>query len=93
MRDCPYRQGQIGGNGRSQSTTSSSPESRLTQQCNSFSTGGGPRQNRLYALQARQDHEGSPDVVSGTLRVFDLDVYALFNSGATLSFVTPYIAF
>ncbi|WMV59458.1 hypothetical protein MTR67_052843 [Solanum verrucosum] len=50
------------------------------------------RQNRLYALQARQDQEDSPDVVTGTLRVFDLDVYALLDPGATLSFVTPYIA-
>ena len=47
----------------------------------------------LYALQASQDQEGSPYVVTGTLRVFDLDVYALLDPGATLSFVTPYIAF
>ena len=31
-------------------------------------------------------------MVIGTLRVFDLDVYALLDPGATLSFVTPYIA-
>ena len=31
-------------------------------------------------------------MVTGTLRVFDLDVYALLVSGAPLSFVTPYIA-
>ena len=31
-------------------------------------------------------------VVIGTLRVFDLDVYTLLDPGATLSFVTPYIA-
>ena len=49
-------------------------------------------QNRLYALQARQDQEGSPDVVTGTLRVFDLDVYSLLDPGDFLSFVTPYIA-
>ena len=46
----------------------------------------------MYALQARQDQEDSLDVVTGTLRVFDLDVYALLDPGATLSFVTPYIA-
>ena len=46
----------------------------------------------MYALQAGQDQEGSLDVVTGTLRVFDLDVYALLDPGATLSFVTPYIA-
>ena len=46
----------------------------------------------LYALQARQDLEGSPDVVTGTLRVFDLDSYPLLDLGATLSFMNPYIA-
>ena len=45
----------------------------------------------MYALQACQDQEGSPDVVTGTLHIFDLDVYALLDPGATLSFVTPYI--
>ncbi|XP_069145697.1 uncharacterized protein [Solanum lycopersicum] len=40
--------------------------------------GGGQRQNRLYALQDRQDQEGSPDVVT--------------DPGATLYFATPYIA-
>ncbi|KAH0651783.1 hypothetical protein KY284_031695 [Solanum tuberosum] len=40
--------------------------------------GGGQRQNRLYAFQARQDQEDSRDVVT--------------DPGATLSFVTPYIA-
>ena len=47
----------------------------------------------MYALQARQYKEGSPDVVTSTLRVFDLDVDALLDSWAILSFVTPYIAF
>ena len=47
----------------------------------------------MYVLQARQDQENSLDVVTGTLRVFDLDVYTLLDPGATLSFVTPYIAF
>ena len=46
----------------------------------------------LYSFQARQDQEGSPDVVTGMLRVFDLDVYALLDPGATLSFVTTCIA-
>ena len=43
-----------------------------------------------YALQAHQEQEGSPDVITGTLRVFDLDVYALLDQGDTLSFVTLY---
>ena len=91
LKDCPSRQSQ-GGNGRAQSTTSAAPAGCPTQQGNSSGTGGRQRQNRLYALQARQDQEDSPDVVTGTLRVFDLDVYSLLDPGATLSFVTPYIA-
>ena len=35
----------------------------------------------LYALQARQDQEGSSDVVT-TLQVFDPDVYALLDPGS-----------
>ena len=46
----------------------------------------------MYALQGRKDQKDSPDVVTGTLRVFDLNVYALLDPGGTLSFVTPYIA-
>ncbi|KAH0725795.1 hypothetical protein KY284_001660 [Solanum tuberosum] len=42
--------------------------------------------------KARQDQQDSPNVVIGMLRVFNLDVYALLDLGATLSFVTPYIA-
>ena len=38
----------------------------------------------LYALQAHQNLEGSPDVVTGMLRVFNLDVYGLLDSGDTL---------
>ena len=90
--DCPSRQGQRGGNGRAQSTTSAAPASRQTQQGNSSGTGGGQHQNRLYAFQARQDQEGSPHVVIGRLRVFDLDVYEFLDPGATLYFVTTYIA-
>ncbi|XP_069146887.1 uncharacterized protein [Solanum lycopersicum] len=71
------RQGQGCGNGRSQSTTSAAPTSRPSQQGYSSGTGGSQCQSRLYALQARQDQEGSPDVVTSTLRVFNLDVYAL----------------
>ena len=63
LRDCPSRQGQGGGNGRVQSIISAAPVSRLTHQVNSYGTGGGQCQNRLYALQGRQDQEGFPDVV------------------------------
>ena len=91
MRDYPSTQGQGGGNGRAQSTTSAAPASRPTQQDNPSVFGGSQRLFRLYALQARQDQESSPEVVTGTLRVFDLDVYTLLYPRAPLSFVTPYI--
>ena len=53
LRDCLFRQGQGGGNGSYQSTTSSAPANRPTQKGNSSSKGGCKLQNRLYALQAR----------------------------------------
>ena len=46
----------------------------------------------LYSYQARQNQEGSLDVVTGMLQVFDLDVYAFLESVTTLSFLAPYIA-
>ena len=45
----------------------------------------------MYAFQACQDQEGSPNVVTGTLRVSDLDIYVLLDLGDTLYFITPYI--
>uniref|UniRef100_M1DLS0 Zinc knuckle family protein n=1 Tax=Solanum tuberosum TaxID=4113 RepID=M1DLS0_SOLTU len=81
LKDCPSRQGQGGNNGRAQFVTSAAPTGRPTQQGNQSGTGGGQRQNKLYALQACQDQEDSPDVVTGMLRVFDVDVYALLDLG------------
>ncbi|WMV42219.1 hypothetical protein MTR67_035604 [Solanum verrucosum] len=51
-----------------------------------------PKRNRFYALQSKGDEESSLDVVTSMLKVFQLDVYALLDLGATLSFVTPYVA-
>ncbi|XP_070028964.1 uncharacterized protein [Nicotiana sylvestris] len=51
------------------------------------SSSSGP-QNRIYSLAGRQDHESSPDVVTGILSVFSYDVYALIEPGSTLSYVT-----
>ena len=73
LRDYASRHGLGGGNGRFQSKTSSAPTGLPSQQYKSSSIGGGQRQNRLYALQARQDEEGSLYVFIGTVRVFDLD--------------------
>ncbi|XP_049388796.1 uncharacterized protein LOC125853135 [Solanum stenotomum] len=50
-----------------------------------------PKKNRFYALQSRNDLEGSPNVVTGILQVFSIDVYALLDPGSTFSFVTPFV--
>src|SRR5688572_22476892 len=40
----------------------------------------------------RQVQENSSDIVTGMLRVFSFDCYALLDLGDTLSFMTPYVA-
>uniref|UniRef100_M1DJ04 Gag-pol protein n=1 Tax=Solanum tuberosum TaxID=4113 RepID=M1DJ04_SOLTU len=50
-----------------------------------------PKKNRFYVLQTRGERESSPDVVTDTLKVFQLDVYGLQDPGSTFSFVTPYV--
>ncbi|XP_069154296.1 uncharacterized protein [Solanum lycopersicum] len=52
-------------------------------------TGGGA--NRVYAITSYKEQENSPDVVTGMIKVFTFDVYALLDSGTSLSFVTPYV--
>ena len=66
------------------------PPARGNEKAATSGTGGGT--NRLYAMVNRQDQENSPDVVTGMIRVFSFDCYALLDPGATLSFVTPYVA-
>ena len=48
--------------------------------------------NHFYALPSRGEQKSSPDVLTGILQVFSIDVYALLDLGATLSFCTPLIA-
>ncbi|MDV3170648.1 MAG: hypothetical protein Q8811_02735, partial [Candidatus Phytoplasma australasiaticum] len=54
--------------------------------------GQDPKNNRFYALHSRQEYEDVPDVVTGMLRVFHLDVYVLIDPGANISFVSPYVS-
>lgn len=54
--------------------------------------GQAPRNNRFYALHGRQEVEETPDVVTGMLKVFNFDLYALLDLGANVSFVYPYVA-
>ncbi|KAG5631690.1 hypothetical protein H5410_003407 [Solanum commersonii] len=54
---------------------------------------GDPEEKTVCMLiTSRQDQENSPDVLTGTLKVFRFDVYAMIDQGANLSFVTPYVA-
>lgn len=48
-------------------------------------------QNRLYALPNHQELETSLYLVTGMLKVFVHDVYALLDPRSTLSYVTPYV--
>ncbi|XP_070046829.1 uncharacterized protein [Nicotiana tomentosiformis] len=48
--------------------------------------------NCFYAMRGRQSSEASPDVVICILTNQSHDVYALIDSGSTLSYVTPYVA-
>ena len=48
--------------------------------------------NHFYALCSSGEQESSPNVVTGMLQVFSIDVYALLDLGSTLSFFTPFVA-
>ena len=43
-------------------------------------------QARVYAF-TRQEAEAAPDVIRGKISLFDFDIYALINPGATHSFI------
>lgn len=60
--------------------------------CIGRGSGSSAGPNRSYGLTGQQDLEASPDVVICTLSVFSWDVYALIDPGATLSYVTPFVA-
>ena len=70
----------------------SAPVGPLTHLGASSITGGGQRQNRFYSFYVHQDKKDSPNMVTGTLRVFHFDVYAFLDLRDTLSFLTHYIA-
>ncbi|XP_055830809.1 uncharacterized protein LOC129899823 [Solanum dulcamara] len=48
--------------------------------------------NHFYVLYGRQEVEEVSNIVTGILKVFAFDVYALLDPGANLSFVTPFLA-
>ena len=47
-----------------------------------------PKKNLFYALCSRGEKKDSPDVVTGMLQVFSIDVYDLLDPCYTLSLVT-----
>lgn len=49
-----------------------------------------PKQNRFYALQTQQDREGSPNMLTGIMKLFHFYVYSLLDPDIILSFVTSY---
>ena len=48
--------------------------------------------NHFYAVLSRGEQESSPDVMTNMLQLFSIDVYALLDPGATLSFVTSLVS-
>ena len=50
------------------------------------------RANCIYGITIHQEQENSLDVVTGMIKVFTYDVYALLDPEVSLSFVTPYVA-
>ena len=43
-----------------------------------------PKKNHFYALQSCSDQESSTEVVTGMLKLFSFNVYALLDPGAIL---------
>ncbi|XP_075112299.1 uncharacterized protein LOC142182177 [Nicotiana tabacum] len=97
MRHCPMTGG--GGTASAGASSSSVRPPRQSMQTSAGrgrgrfgASGSGGQQNRIYALSSRQDLESSPDVVTGILSVFSIDMYALIDPGSTLSYISPFVA-
>ncbi|KAH0722564.1 hypothetical protein KY290_005215 [Solanum tuberosum] len=87
MKDFPKNcQGNGNQGNRAQSSLVVLPISR------GATSGVGGGANRVYAITSRQEQENSPYFVTGMIKVFTLNFYALLNPGASLSFVTLYVA-
>ena len=83
MRECSNNK-QGGGN------SPVAPPDRDKPRGTTSSTGRGT--NQLYALKNSQEHDNSPNVVTGMTQVFDFTIYAFLDPGESLSFVTVYVA-
>ena len=69
-----------------------SQEKGSVQSQSSFPSSYAPKMNRFYALHSRGEQHKSPDVVTRMLQVFYINVYALIDLSAGLSYVTPLVA-
>ncbi|KAH0678966.1 hypothetical protein KY284_020051 [Solanum tuberosum] len=90
MKECPKNRKGSGNKGNRAQSSSVAPPDKVAPRGAIFGTGGGA--NRLYVITSRQEQENSLDIVTGMIKVFTFDVYALLDPGASLSFVTPYVA-
>ncbi|XP_049349482.1 uncharacterized protein LOC125814073 [Solanum verrucosum] len=90
MRECPKNKQGNGNEGNITQSYLVAPLDRATSRGATSEAGGGG--NRLYAITSHQEQEDSPDVVIGMIQVFNSDVFTLLDLGASLSFVTPYVA-
>ena len=70
MRDCQNLESQYKGNSQTQESGSSDA----------------PKKNYFYSLRSISEKETYPNVVTGMFKVFSIDLYALLDPGATLSF-------
>ena len=61
-------------------------------QRNSTAAAEPPKSYRFYYLKGRKEQQKSANVVTSNLHVFSFPVYALFDHGSTLSFVTPLVS-
>ncbi|KAH0689164.1 hypothetical protein KY289_016522 [Solanum tuberosum] len=90
MRECPENMQGNGNRGNRAQFPSVAPPDRAAPRGATSCIGG--ETNRLYAIISRQNQENSPHVVTGMIQVFTFDVYTLLDPGASLSFVTLYVA-
>ena len=76
MRDFPNLKSQDKGSGKAQERGSSDAQ----------------KKNRFYAFLSRGEQEIFPDIVTGMLKVFYIDICVLPDLGTKLYFVTPFIS-
>lgn len=50
------------------------------------------RVNNIYGIDSFQEKEDLPGVFTDMIQQVNFDIYALLDPGASLSFVTPYVA-